>query len=74
MRDVLGVAADWLEHGHPADRQAREEADLYGDLLWAADSRRAYSQQSEDGFRLSVVGDGSALTYDIPGVDGGWLL
>lgn len=74
MDDVLNVAADWLEHGRPGERSALVEAARFGEPLWSADGIRAYSRQGDGGFRLSVVGTGSPLVYELPGVEGGWFV
>ncbi len=73
MGDVLGVAADWLEHGRPSERPVLAEAARFGEPLWTAHGVRAYERQDPDAYRLSVVGDGSAVTYELVGVDGGCL-
>ncbi|MPY34098.1 hypothetical protein FNH09_23470 [Streptomyces adustus] len=73
MGDFLNVAADWLERGRPGEQSALAEAAAYGALLWSADGVRAYERQGEDAYRLTLVGAGSAMTYEIVGVEGGWL-
>ncbi|MEU9264583.1 hypothetical protein AB0E04_03890 [Streptomyces sp. NPDC048251] len=73
MSDFWSMAADWLEHGRPSERPAIEEVARFGSLLWAAGGARAYGRQDPDAFRLSVVGAGETLTYEVLGVDGGCL-
>ncbi|OPG03072.1 hypothetical protein B1R27_30100 [Streptomyces sp. GKU 895] len=63
----LRTAADWLENGRPGERP-----DL-GSPLWFADGVRALERQDGDVYRLSLVSGGSALTYEVVGIDGGCL-
>ena len=67
--NVFKQAADWLEFGRPEDR---DTAGL-GVLLWSVGGHRAFERQDADAYRLAVVGSESTVTYEIPGVEGGWL-
>lgn len=71
--DGLKRAADWLENGRPGEREVLAEAAEFGALLWAAGGVRAYERQTSDAYRLSVVGAGSPLVYELVGVEGGWF-
>ncbi len=66
--DAFRQAADWLEHGRPGERSAAEEAARFGVLLWDVGGRRAYERQEAGAYRLSLVGAGSVLTYEVLGV------
>ncbi|MFF7840412.1 hypothetical protein ACFZC6_16530 [Streptomyces ossamyceticus] len=70
---VFETAADWLEFGRPGEQSAAVEAARFGSLLWESGDRRAYERQDGDAYRLSLVGAGSVLSYEIVGVDGAWL-
>jgi hypothetical protein len=69
MGDFLKTAADWLENGRPGERDTAH----LGALLWSAGGVRAFERQTPDGYRLSLLGAGSAVTYEVIGVDGGCL-
>ncbi|MEU1556776.1 hypothetical protein ABZ517_29315 [Streptomyces scabiei] len=71
--DAFGRAADWLEHGRPGERSAAVEAARFGALLWEAGGVRAYERQDPDAYRFSLVGADSTVTYEVVGVEGGWL-
>lgn len=70
---VFDTAADWLEFGRPGEQSAAAEAARFGSLLWDVGGRRAYERQDGDAYRLSLVGAGSVLSYEVVGVDGAWL-
>lgn len=71
--DGLKRAADWLENGRPGEREVLAEAARHGALLWSIGGVRAYERQTSDAYRLSVVGAGSPLVYEVVGIEGGWL-
>lgn len=71
MSGMFGMAADWLEFGRPGEQSAAAEAALYGALLWDMGGVRAYERQTEDVYRLSLVGAGGPMAYEVAGVDGG---
>lgn len=73
MSDVFGTAADWLEHGRPGERESLAEAARLGELLWAVGGVRAYGRQDADAYRLSIVGADSRVTYEVAGIEGGWM-
>lgn len=67
--DAFETAAEWLEHGRPGERGTAE----LGALLWSVGGHRAFERQDGDAYRLSLVGGDSVLTYEVVGVEGGWL-
>ncbi|MFI5684655.1 hypothetical protein [Streptomyces sp. NPDC051636] len=67
MDDVLNTAANWLEHGKPGERR-----DL-GAPIWSAGGVQAVERQDPDAYRLSLVTAASVLTYEVVGIEGGWL-
>jgi len=73
--DALNQAAEWLERGSPEEQRAAEETAAFGERIWdGAGGVRAYARTDADAFRLRVIGgDGAALVYELPGVDGAWL-
>ena len=57
----------------PAAADLVAEAALYGERVWSVPSARCYAQQTPYAARLAVVCGGSALVYEVPGVDVGDL-
>ncbi|MFR0358637.1 hypothetical protein [Streptomyces sediminimaris] len=62
--DSFETAADWLERGRPEERDTAE----LGALVWSAGGQRAFERQDADAWRLTIVGGGSRVVYEVLGL------
>ena len=73
MSRHLGARLTRLEQQISTGVDLAGEAQRFGSMVWSSLGFRCYSRQADQGARLTLVGAGRALTYDLPGLDVGDL-